>query len=198
LELNTNKQLDKLIEEIRSCQICSRYLPLGPRPLFQISQQARVLIVGQAPGRKAHESGVPFDDISGDRLRDWLGIEKSVFYDPGKIALLPMGFCFPGSGKSGDLAPRPECAEAWRDKLYKYLDKVELTVILGQYAQNHCFEGKRVSVTERTKSWRNCWPLMAPMPHPSPRNNRWFRQNPWFETEYLPVFRKRVSQVLLK
>jgi uracil-DNA glycosylase len=173
-------------------------LPLGPRPVVQVHQNAKILIVGQAPGRKVHESGVSFDDPSGNRLRDWLGISRKVFYDPEQIALLAMGFCYPGTGTSGDLPPRPECAPAWREQLLEKLIKVEMTIVLGQYAQAYHFDKSRLSLTDRVKMWREFWPHKIPLPHPSPRNNLWLRRNPWFEEELLPQLKKQVSKILSK
>ncbi len=158
--------------------------------------EARVLIAGQAPGRKVHESGVPFDDPSGNRLREWLGVTREVFYDPKQFALVPMGFCFPGTGRSGDLPPRPECASAWRKQLLAHLRRVELTLVLGQYAQAYHFGKSRAALTELVRSWRTHWPHRVPLPHPSPRNNRWLSRNPWFEAEVLPPLRERVSELL--
>lgn len=163
---------------------------------MQLSAKARVLIAGQAPGRKVHESGVPFDDASGNRLREWLGVTQEVFYDPKQFALVPMGFCFPGTGRSGDLPPRPECARAWREQLLGHLRQVELTLVLGQYAQTYHFGKSSSSLTDLVKSWRSHWPQMVPLPHPSPRNNLWLRRNPWFEAELLPPLRERVSELL--
>jgi uracil-DNA glycosylase len=188
--------LPSLLSEIRACTICTPLLPLGPRPVVQLSAKARVLIAGQAPGRKVHESGVPFDDASGNRLREWLGVTREVFYDPKQFALVPMGFCFPGTGRSGDLPPRPECARAWREQLLGHLRQVELTLVLGQYAQTYHFGKSRSSLTDLVKSWRSHWPQMVPLPHPSPRNNLWLRRNPWFEAELLPPLRERVSALL--
>ncbi len=185
-----------LIAEVRACTICEDHLPLGPRPVLQLHPQARVLIAGQAPGRKVHASGVPFDDASGNRLREWMGVTREVFYDPEQIAILPMGFCYPGTGKSGDLPPRPECAPAWRAELLGKLRRLEVTLVIGQYAQADHFGAASGSVTDLVKSWRNHWPHTVPLPHPSPRNNLWLRRNPWFETELLPSLRKRVSEVL--
>jgi uracil-DNA glycosylase len=161
-----------------------------------LDRHARILIVGQAPGRKVHDSGVPFNDPSGNRLRDWLGVTRDVFYDPKQFALVPMGFCFPGSGRSGDLPPRPECAPAWREQLLGHLARVELTLVLGQYAQAYHFGKGKQSLTELVKSWRTYWPHMVPLPHPSPRNNLWLRRNPWFDVEVLPSLRKRVAELL--
>ena len=190
--------LSSLLADVRACTICKAHLPLGPRPVLQLHPKARVLIAGQAPGRKVHDSGVPFDDASGDRLREWLGVTPEVFYDPRQIAILPMGFCYPGSGRSGDLPPRPECAPAWRKQLLGRLRHLEVTLVLGQYAQAYHVGEARSSVTELVKSWRTYWPHMVPLPHPSPRNNLWLRRNPWFESELLPPLRKRVSEALAR
>jgi len=189
---------ESLLTEVRACEICREFLPLGPRPVFQLDPESRLLIVGQAPGSKAHRSGVPFDDASGNRLRSWLDISREDFYDPRKVAILPMGFCYPGKGSSGDLPPRTECAVAWRDRILSYLDSVELTVVIGQYAQAYHLSGGSRSVTEHVKAWAKYWPRVVPLPHPSPRNNRWLMRNPLFETELLPKLRERVSEVLAK
>lgn len=185
-----------LLAEVRGCTICALHLPHGVRPVLQIHPQARVLIAGQAPGRKVHESGVPFDDASVERLREWMGVPREVFYDPRQVAILPMGFCFPGSKKSGDLPPRPECAPAWRQELLGRLPNLEITLVIGQYAQEYHLAEKPASLTATVKSWRTDWPTVVPMPHPSPRNNLWIRRNPWFETEVLPSLRARLSKVL--
>ncbi len=185
-----------LLTEVRVCTLCREHLPLGPRPVLQLHPKARILIAGQAPGKKVHESGVPFDDASGNRLREWLGVTREEFYDPKRIAILPMGFCFPGSGRSGDLPPRPECAPAWHEQLLGQLRQLKITLVLGQYAQAYHFGEGASSLTELVKSWRSHWPQTVPLPHPSPRNNLWLRRNPWFERELLPAIRKRVSEVL--
>ena len=185
-----------LLDEVRACTICADHLPLGPRPVFQIHPKARILIAGQAPGTRVHASGVPFDDPSGNRLREWLGVTREVFYDPRQIALLPMGFCYPGSGKSGDLPPRPECAPAWREQLLDQLRQLRMTIVLGQYAQLYHFGRTNKSLTELVKSWRCYWPDKVPLPHPSPRNNLWLRRNPWFEAEVIPALRRRVLEIL--
>ena len=185
-----------LLAEVRACTICASQLPHGVRPVLQVHPRARVLIAGQAPGQKVHESGVPFADASGDRLREWMGVTRQVFYDPKQIAILPMGFCFPGTGKSGDLPPRPECATAWRVQLLEHLRELELTLLIGQYAQAYHLGQGKVPVTETVKSWRSHWPAVVPLPHPSPRNNIWLRRNPWFEGDVLPALRTRVSESL--
>ena len=162
-----------------------------------MGQTARILVVGQAPGRRVHETGIPFNDPSGERLRSWLGIDRSVFYDSARIALLPMGFCYPGTGKSGDLPPRPECAEKWRKQLLALLPDIQLTLVIGQYAQAwHLGERQKDTLTETVKNWKEHWPELLALPHPSPRNNIWLRKNPWLEEEILPVLKDRVSQLL--
>ncbi len=187
--------LQQLLTEVRACALCED-LPFGPRPVVQMHPNARILIAGQAPGRRVHESGVPFDDPSGDRLRDWMGVTREVFYDPKQVAILPMGFCYPGTGSSGDLPPRPECAPAWRDALMAHLKHLSTTLVLGQYAQVHHYGKAAKSVTELVSSWRDHESQTIPLPHPSPRNNRWLARNPWFEAELLPELRKRVKTAL--
>ena len=188
--------LASLLAEVRGCTLCAEHLPLGPRPVVQVHSSARILVAGQAPGRKVHETGVPFDDASGDRLRTWLGVSRGTFYDARQIAILPMGFCYPGTGKSGDLPPRPECAPAWREKLLARLKGLELTLVIGQYAQDYHLPDAGDSLTEVVRAWRKHWPRVLPLPHPSPRNNIWLKKNPWFEAELLPVLRDRVAKVL--
>ncbi len=189
-----SKKLNNLLKEIRDCRLCEEYLPLGPRPVVQAHARASILIAGQAPGRKVHETGVPFNDPSGVRLREWMGIDEKNFYDPKKIALLPMGFCYPGTGASGDLPPRPECAEAWRPSLLDALPRIQLTLVIGQYAQNyHLGAQRKKNLTETVRAWKDYLKQgLIPLPHPSPRNNIWLRKNPWFEKEVLPTLRSRV------
>jgi uracil-DNA glycosylase len=191
--------LDRLLRDIRACRLCEAHLPLGPRPVLQASATSRLLIVSQAPGRKVHLSGVPFDDVSGQRLREWLGIERDTFYDPARVAIVPMGFCFPGSGRGGDLPPRPECAPAWHPRLLPLLTQVRLTLVIGQYAQVGLLGAARAaSLTDTVRAWRTHLAHgLLPLPHPSPRNRPWVMHNPWFEQELLPVLRERV-QVLLR
>jgi uracil-DNA glycosylase len=186
-----------LLTDISACQICADHLPHGPRPVIQANSRARILIAGQAPGRRVHESGIPFDDPSGDRLRDWMGISKQTFYDSKQIAIVPMGFCYPGTGRSGDLPPRPECAEAWRATLLAKLKRVELTLVIGRYAIDyHLPSVRRATLTETVKSWREHGPGCMPLPHPSPRNQMWMSKNPWFAKDVLPALRKRVARIL--
>ena len=167
---------ESLLGEVRRCTLCSPSLPLGPRPVFQLHPRARILIASQAPGRKVHESGVPFADASGERLRDWLGLTREAFYDPHQVAILPMGLCFPGTGTAGDLPPRAECATAWRSMLLAHLRNLRLTLVIGQYAHVWHLPDAGPSVTESVRAWRRRWPSVVPLPHPSPRNNPWLRR----------------------
>jgi uracil-DNA glycosylase len=188
--------LTSLLTEVRACTLCAAHLPLGPRPVVQVHASARILVAGQAPGRKVHETGLPFNDASGERLRAWMGISREVFYNERKIAIVPMGFCYPGTGKSGDLPPRPECAPAWRAPLLAHLKDLQLTLAIGQYAQAYHLPPQRGTLTDAVQAWRSHWPQLVPLPHPSPRNNGWLKANPWFEAELVPLLRERVAQVL--
>ena len=188
--------LTALLKDVRKCTLCAASLPLGPRPVLQCHPAARILIASQAPGRRVHATGVPFDDPSGDRLRVWLGLSREVFYDPRQVAILPMGFCYPGTGPSGDLPPRPECAPAWREALLARMPRIELTLAIGRYAQAHHLPGRPGSVTQAVRGWQTLWPNLVPLPHPSPRNRRWLTQNPWFEAEVIPALQARVAEVL--
>lgn len=188
---NTNE----LQAKIRACQVCDN-LPLGPRPIVQFSGTSKLLIVGQAPGRITHEKGIPFDDPSGDRLRTWLGLERQDFYDAKKVAIVPMGFCFPGNGKSGDLPPRAECAPLWRSNILSSLRSAELTLIIGRYALDwHLPDFSKLTVTGTVKLGQEVWPQQLILPHPSPRNNRWLKQNPWFEKNVVPTLQERVGEM---
>ncbi len=165
--------------------------------MLQVHPSARILIAGQAPGSKVHASGVPFDDASGERLRAWMGIDKDTFYDAKRIAILPMGFCFPGTGTSGDLPPRPECAATWRNQLLACMPHIELTLIIGQYAQAwHLPDAGKASLTDTVLDWRSHWPAVLPLPHPSPRNNIWLKRNPWFGQEVVPKLQGRIAALL--
>lgn len=185
-----------LLERIRACTLCAEHLPHEPRPVVRAAASARILIAGQAPGRRVHTSGVPFDDPSGDRLRDWMGVTREEFYDLSRIAFVPMGFCYPGTGAGGDLPPRPECAPAWRAALLARLRRVELTLVIGSYAHAYHLGVRRSSVAHTVQSWRAHAPTLLPLPHPSPRNVLWLRRHPWFEAELVPVLRARVRDVL--
>jgi len=189
--------LQSLLAEIRQCRECEAHLPCGPRPILAASKEARILIVGQAPGIRVHESGIPWNDPSGERLRDWMSISSEDFYDESKVAIVPMGFCYPGMGKSGDLPPRKECSELWHDRLFAQLTNVELTLVIGRYAQDYRLgKGVRPTLTETVKSWKEFRPANLVLPHPSPRNNRWLRNNPWFLDEVVPYLRRRVKKLL--
>jgi uracil-DNA glycosylase len=188
--------LAALLADIRACTLCKDILPLGPRPMVQSSKDASVLIVGQAPGIRVHETGIPFNDPSGDRLRDWMGIDRDVFYDEGKIALVPMGFCFPGTGSSGDLPPPPICAQTWRQKLLDQMQNVRLTLVLGQFAQKWHLPKRHKTLTENVRNWQSYGPDVIPLPHPSPRNNIWLKKNPWFAEDLLPQLRVGVGEAL--
>ncbi|MEW9572186.1 uracil-DNA glycosylase family protein [Rhodanobacter sp. Si-c] len=192
------ESFEQLLARVRACRLCEAHLPLGPRPVLQASPQSRLLIVSQAPGRKVHETGIPFNDVSGDRLREWLGVDHATFYDAGKIAIVPMGFCFPGTGKGGDLPPRPECAPAWHPLLLPRLTQVRLTLAIGQYAQAGLLGERRGrTLTDTVLAWREHLARGAlPLPHPSPRNRLWLARNPWFETELLPELRRQVAMAL--
>ncbi|MBB3178104.1 uracil-DNA glycosylase family protein [Variovorax sp. Sphag1AA] len=193
----TTRSLGPLLRDIRACTLCAPQLPQPPRPVLQAHPAARILIAGQAPGRKVDQSGIPFDDASGDRLRLWMGIDSETFYDPTVVAIVPMGFCYPGTGTSGDLPPRPECATTWRERVLARLPNIKLTLAIGQYAQAwHLDGGAGSAVTEAVRAWRTHWPAMLPLPHPSPRNNVWLKRNPWFDEEVIPALRERVRQVL--
>ncbi len=185
-----------LLERVRACRLCEDGLPFGPRPVLQLDPAARVLIAGQAPGRRVHESGVPFDDKSGDRLRDWLGVTRDEFYDPTRIAILPMGFCFPGTGRSGDLPPRSECAPAWRQALLDVLVDLRLTVVIGQYAMKWHLPNAGRNLTETVREWEAYGGDVIPLPHPSPRNNIWLKKNPWFTETLLPHLKQATRLAL--
>lgn len=191
--------MDELLAAIRACRLCEEHLPEGPRPVVHCHRDARILVVGQAPGRRVHQTGIAFNDPSGDRLRMWMGVTREQFYDARQVALIPMGFCYPGTGDGGDMPPRPECAAAWRAPLLAQLPRIELTLLLGQYAlRHHMASSPRKSVTDMVAAWRETWSDgVVPMPHPSPRNQRWFRKHPWFEEELVPALRKRVGELLV-
>jgi len=190
-------RLDTLLRKIRQCEICTADLPLGPRPVLTAHPRARILVIGQAPGRRVHESGVPWDDASGKRLREWLGVTPERFYDPKEFALVPMGFCYPGTGKSGDLPPRPECAEEWHERVLALMPDVRLTILLSRYALDRYLGPRsKKTLTDTVRAWQELRPGIIPLPHPSPRNNRWLRNNPWFAEEVLPYLARRVRAVL--
>ena len=193
---DTMTSMTALLKDVRACTLCAAHLQLGPRPIVQAHTKARILVASQAPGRKVHETGIPFNDPSGVRLRTWMGVSPETFYDPTLVALLPMGFCFPGTGSSGDLPPRRECAPAWRAPLVAHLRQVQLTLVIGQYAMAYHLPDAKGSLTEVVRAWEQLPPHILPLPHPSPRNTGWLKNNPWFEAELLPLLRQRVAAAL--
>jgi uracil-DNA glycosylase len=189
--------LPRLLEEIHACRLCEASLPLGPRPVLRAHPAARILIVGQAPSVKVHESGIPWNDASGIRLRHWTGIPRERFYDERQVAIVPMGLCYPGRGTAGDLPPRPECARAWHPRLLPLLPNVELTLLVGHYAQAYVLgTRRRKTLTDTVRAYADYMPRIIPLPHPSPRNQLWLRDNPWFESDLVPLMRGEVAAVL--
>jgi uracil-DNA glycosylase len=190
-------KLAQLATEIRACRLCAESLPLGPRPVLYVSRTARLRIVGQAPGTKVHETGIPWNDRSGDRLRDWLRLDKETFYDAARIAITPMGFCYPGrDANGGDKPPRPECAP-WQERLTPLMPGIALTLLVGSHAQAHYLrDARKATMTETVAHWRDYMPRFMPLPHPSWRNTSWLKKNPWFEDELLPVLRAKVRALM--
>lgn len=190
--------LDRLLAEVRACRLCAAHLPLGPRPVLRAAGSARLLIVGQAPGTRVHETGVPWNDPSGDRLRGWLALDRPAFYDERRIAIIPTGLCYPGrAAGGGDLPPRPECAPTWHPRLLSHLGALRLTLLVGGYAQAwYLGRGRRATLTATVRAWRDYLPEFLPLPHPSWRTTAWQRRNPWFEAELLPELRRLVASAL--
>lgn len=193
--------MEALIKEIKQCKLCEPHLPLGANPVFQISPASKLLIIGQAPGIKVHETSIPWNDPSGDRLRDWLEMDKEAFYNSETISIVPMGLCYPGKGRSGDLPPRPECAPKWHDVILQHLTQVKLILLIGQYSQQYYLKNSGLTaqyktLTERVKHFAECPGIFFPLPHPSPRNQIWLKKNPWFYEDCLPALRERVQQAL--
>lgn len=189
--------LDSLLEQIHLCRLCAEHLPLGPRPVLVAGSTAKLLIVGQAPSASVHASGIPWNDQSGKRLRRWLNLTPELFYDASKVAIIPMGFCYPGKGKSGDLPPRPECARHWHGQLLAQLPEVRLTLLVGKYAQDYFLGDKaKPTLTETVTNWQEYLPAYMPMPHPSPQNQFWLRRNPWFEAEAVPFIQQLVQSII--
>ena len=189
-----------LHDEIKACTLCAEHLPLGPRPIVQFSSNSRILIIGQAPGTKVHASGIPWDDDSGDRLRDWIGLDKSDFYDAAKVAIMPMGLCYPGKAKGGDAPPRKECAPQWHDQILAHLPRTRLTLLVGSYAQSQYLpHTRKLSLTERVRQGEqesDALGPVIPLPHPSWRVRMWIGRNPWFETDIVPRLQTRVAQLV--
>lgn len=192
-----SRKLNALVKEIEACQVCAHALPHAPRPVVWVHSDAKILIVGQAPGRRVHESGIPWDDASGDRLRDWMQLDRATFYDKRNIAVAAMGFCFPGTVNGADLPPRRECAPLWRPRLLPLLQNVRLTLLVGAYAHRyHLGAAAKATLGETVRNWRAYPPDVLPLPHPSWRNTGWLKRNPWFEAELAPELRRRVSSAL--
>jgi uracil-DNA glycosylase len=192
----TTTSLTHLLTEIRACTVCAEHLADGPRPIVQADNNARIVIIGQAPGRRVHESGIPWDDPSGRTLRRWLNLTDAQFYDPSVVALVPMGFCYPGSAASGDKPPRPECEPLWHERLLQELPNDRLEVIIGMYAQKRYIADRKRTLTETVANWPSYLPTQVVLPHPSPRNQHWLTKNPWFETETLPAIRQRIAEFI--
>ena len=191
--------LDALLTTVRNCRACESHLPLGPRPVLRAGEAARILIVGQAPGVRVHTTGIPWNDPSGKRLRAWMGVDKAFFYDESRIAIIPMGYCYPGRATGGDLPPRRECAALWLDQLLSRMPRIELTLLIGQYAQHHFLGSRRKpSLTETTMAWREYAPRFIPLPHPSPRNQPWFKQHSWFEEDVVPALQARINAMFAR
>jgi uracil-DNA glycosylase len=190
-------KLDALLKKIRACTVCESQLPLGARPILRAGAGAKLLIVGQAPGTKVHASGIPWNDASGDRLREWLRMDRETFYDENVVAIVPMGFCYPGKGKGGDLPPRPECAPLWHPKILPLLPGIRLVLLIGNYAQTaYLGEARGETLTDTVRAAKDYLPRYLPLPHPSPRNQLWLRRNPWFDKKILPLLRERVTAAL--
>lgn len=187
--------MKKLLEEIKQCRVCEKYL--DPNPILSIGRQSKIIVIGQAPGRIVHETGIPWNDKSGDNLRSWLGVDRKTFYDTKNFGIIPIGFCYPGTGKSGDLPPRPECAPLWHDKLLKQITDVQLIILVGQYAQRHYLKDRaKETLTETVKNFSKYLPNYFVLPHPSPRNNIWMAKNKWFERKVLPSLKMTAAGIL--
>ena len=190
-------RMDKLLSRIRQCGHCSEFLPLGPRPVVQLSPFSKIIIIGQAPGRRVHETGIPWNDASGKKLREWTNVDEKTFYDPAMISILPMAFCYPGKGVSGDLPPRPECAPTWHPEVFEYFRERPLVLLIGQYAQHYYLKKDfRGSLTETVRCHAEFLPHYFPLPHPSPRNQNWVKVNPWFLEETVPVLQNLIKETI--
>lgn len=189
-------ELTTLLERVRKCEICKESLPLGPRPVVSIHSKSKILVVGQAPGTKVHATGIPWNDPSGDELRRWLGVDRETFYNPEIFGIMPMGFCYPGRGKGGDLPPRKECAPQWHESLISHMPKVKLILLIGSYAQAYYLKDRKKTLTETVKNFEEYLPTYFPLVHPSPRNRMWMRKNLWFEEEVIYALRDQVNPLI--
>ncbi|MGH1471354.1 MAG: uracil-DNA glycosylase family protein [Cellvibrionaceae bacterium] len=196
VDKGSENSLESLLLDVRNCRACHEELSLGANPIVSANKQAKILIIGQAPGAKVHETGVPWNDPSGDRLREWMGLSRNEFYDETKLAIMPMGFCYPGKGKSGDLPPRKECAELWHEKILSLLPNIEFTLFVGNYAQSYYLRDEHKNLTERVKCWEKYFPEKMPLPHPSPRNRFWLKKYSWFEREVVGKLQQRVRELI--
>jgi len=192
----TELSLVDLLAQVRACTHCDSSLPLGANPVLSMESSARILVIGQAPGTRVHATGIPWNDPSGDRLRQWMGVDRDTFYDAKRIAIMPMVFCYPGKGKSGDLPPRPECAPLWHERLLAQLPEIKLTLLIGNYAQQYYLDRRHKTLTDRVAAWPQYLPDYLPLVHPSPRNTYWLQQNPWFEQDLVPELRKLIAGIL--
>ena len=195
--MNQVNTIAALKKNIKACVLCEDYLPYTPKPVFSFSKKSKILVVGQAPGIKVHESGIPWNDASGDRLREWMQVSKEQFYDTNYFSIVPMGLCYPGKGKSGDLPPRRECAEKWMQPILGKIPQIKLTLLIGQYSQQWFLNGtKKNTLTKTVKSWKEYQPKYFVLPHPSPRNNIWLKKNPWFEKQLVPRLKRKVKELI--
>lgn len=188
--------MEDLLREIRACTFCSEYLPLGPRPIIEAHPESKIAVISQAPGLKVHQSGIAWKDLSGDRLRMWMGVDEATFYEPKNFAIIPSGFCYPGRGKSGDLPPRPECAPLWHEKVLSGLPELQLFLVIGQYAQGRYLENRKRTLTETVMHFEEYLPNYFPLPHPSGRNNIWLAKNPWFEKDLVPELQRHIRDLI--
>ena len=188
-----------LLNKIERCEICKEHLPLGPRPVIQLSPFSKVVLIGQAPGRRVHETGIPWNDASGRKLREWMNVDEATFYDPDCFSIMPMGFCYPGKSTSGDLPPRPECAPLWHQQVFKNFKNEPLILLVGQYAQRYYLKKNfKGSLTETVRNYKEYLPTFFPLPHPSPRNQNWVKLNPWFQKDVVPELQKRIEEAVYK
>lgn len=188
--------IDEVLRQIRQCKVCEASLPLGANPVIRAHQDARIMVIGQAPGMRVHQTSIPWNDPSGDRLRHWMGLTREQFYNERDIAIMPMGLCYPGKGRSGDLPPRKECAPLWHERVMALLPNIQMTLLVGQYAQNYYLRDKPKTLTETVKRWQQWAPQWLPLPHPSPRNTFWLKNNPWFETDVVTYLKQEVNRLL--